>query len=616
MNYDLLFSPAKIGNVTVKNRIIMEPMCLGFGQFDGRATDTMMDYYEERAKGGVGLIFTEITRVNDMTGASSFGQLGMSHDYQIDSLRTMAQRVHRHGTKLMVELHHPGRQNLGLMVGTLPICVAGDRFLGSAYAKLLYGSVIPPGKKLQDKDIVPRTVAPSRCEKSKMSESVNRGLSHRGVQRLIMQFIEAAQRVKKAGCDGVELHAAHGYLIQQFLSPNTNRRTDEYGGSLENRMRFLTEIIDGIRITCGRDFPIVVRLSVDEMYDRIGQPGKGYGLDEGLQMAKILSDKRIDAIDVSSACYDTFNYWLEPVTFPCGWRKHLAQAVKEVVNIPVIAANLIRTPERTVLVQNGNGRKVVIVGAGPAGLTAAELLARRGFDVTVLEKAKTPGGQVLLAAKPPHKERMTWCTEDLTTLAQAAGAEIRTQVEATEEIIAAYDPYAVICATGGSAVHPKAFSGENVCTVTDILTGNVKVKDKQVAVIGSGMTGLETSELLVSQGNHVTIVEMAPRIAPGAYFQHVDDALPKLQAAHTVFMVGQKLLAVHPDNIELEKVDTGSKTMVPCDLVVLSLGVRPENGLYESIKSSFSRVYNIGDSNKIGRIHNATEAAYQLAMSL
>ena len=109
MNYDLLFSPAKIGNVTVKNRIIMEPMCLGFGQFDGRATDTMMDYYEERAKGGVGLIFTEITRVNDMTGASSFGQLGMSHDYQIDSLRTMAQRVHRHGTKLMVELHHPGR---------------------------------------------------------------------------------------------------------------------------------------------------------------------------------------------------------------------------------------------------------------------------------------------------------------------------------------------------------------------------------------------------------------------------------------------------------------------------------------------------------------------------
>ena len=138
----------------------------------------------------------------------------------------------------------------------------------------------------------------------------------------------------------------------------------------------------------------------------------------------------------------------------------------------------------------------------------------------------------------------------------------------------------------------------------------------KVAVIGSGMTGLETSELLVSQGNHVTIVEMAPRIAPGAYFQHVDDAMPKLQAAQTVFMVGQKLLAVHPDSIELENVDTGSKTMVPCDLVVLSLGVRPENGLYESIKSSFSRVYNIGDSNKIGRIHNATEAAYQLAMSL
>ena len=349
MNYDMLFSPMKIGNVEIKNRIVMAPMCMGFGQYNGCATETMMNYYEERAKGGVGLIFTEITRINDITGASSFGQLGMSHDYQIPALKEMADRIHKHNCKVMVELHHPGRQNLGLMIGTVPICNIGSKLLGNMYTKILTGAVIPPGKVLQDKDIVPRTVAPSKCEKSKMSESVNRELSKKEIKKLICQFVEGAVRVQKAGCDGVELHASHGYLIQQFLSPNTNKRTDEYGGSLKNRMRFLLEIIDGIRKNCGKDFPIVVRLTVDEMYSKIGQDGKGYNLEEGLKMAKILNDKGIDAIDVSSAAYDTFNYWLEPTTFTPGWRKYLAYEVKKVVDIPVIAANLIRSPKQAEL---------------------------------------------------------------------------------------------------------------------------------------------------------------------------------------------------------------------------------------------------------------------------
>ena len=204
MSYDMLFSPMKIGNVEIKNRIVMAPMCMGFGQYNGCATETMMDYYEERAKGGVGLIFTEITRINDITGASSFGQLGMSHDYQIPALREMADRIHKHNCKIMVELHHPGRQNLGLMIGTVPICNIGSKLMGNLYTKILTQAVIPQGKKLQDKHIVPRTVAPSKCERSKMSDSVNRELSVNEIKRIICQFIEGAVRVKKAGCDGVE----------------------------------------------------------------------------------------------------------------------------------------------------------------------------------------------------------------------------------------------------------------------------------------------------------------------------------------------------------------------------------------------------------------------------
>lgn len=689
MSYDMLFSPMKIGNVEIKNRIVMAPMCMGFGQYNGCATETMMDYYEERAKGGVGLIFTEITRINDITGASSFGQLGMSHDYQIPALREMADRIHKHNCKIMVELHHPGRQNLGLMIGTVPICNIGSKLMGNLYTKILTQAVIPQGKKLQDKHIVPRTVAPSKCERSKMSDSVNRELSVNEIKRIICQFIEGAVRVKKAGCDGVELHAAHGYLIQQFLSPNTNKRTDQYGGSLENRMRFLLEIIDGIRSNCGKDFPIVVRLTVDEMYSEIGQNGKGYNLEEGIKMAKILSDKGIDAIDVSSAAYDTFNYWLEPTTFTPGWRKYLASEVKKVVDIPVIAANLIRSPkqaemqleegtqdfislgrpliadphwpnkvksgnenlikrcvcclycfesmmkgaykythgncsvnpfvgrENVSLKQNGNGRKVLIIGAGCAGLTAAELLSKRGFDVTVLEKESKQGGQLNLASKPPHKEKINWVCEDLLSNAINSGAKVLFDIKADKNIIASYSPEIVITATGGNAIHPKSFNGDNVVTVTQILNGSIDISNKNVAVIGSGMTGLETSELLVSKGNKVTVVEMADKIAPGAWFQQLDDALPVLEKAGTEFLTSHKLLSVSSSGIELENLKEKKADAIKVDLVVLSLGVRSDNSLYNDIKNSDSyKVYNIGDSNKIGRIANATESAYQLVMNI
>lgn len=689
MSYDMLFSPMKIGNVEIKNRIVMAPMCMGFGQYNGCATETMMDYYEERAKGGVGLIFTEITRINDITGASSFGQLGMSHDYQIPALREMADRIHKHNCKIMVELHHPGRQNLGLMIGTVPICNIGSKLMGNLYTKILTQAVIPQGKKLQDKHIVPRTVAPSKCERSKMSDSVNRELSVNEIKRIICQFIEGAVRVKKAGCDGVELHAAHGYLIQQFLSPNTNKRTDQYGGSLENRMRFLLEIIDGIRSNCGKDFPIVVRLTVDEMYSEIGQNGKGYNLEEGIKMAKILNDKGIDAIDVSSAAYDTFNYWLEPTTFTPGWRKYLASEVRKVVDIPVIAANLIRSPkqaemqleegtqdfislgrpliadphwpnkvksgnenlikrcvcclycfesmmkgaykythgncsvnpfvgrENVSLKQNGNGRKVLIIGAGCAGLTAAELLSKRGFDVTVLEKESKQGGQLNLASKPPHKEKINWVCEDLLSNAINSGAKVLFNTKADKNIIASYSPEIVITATGGNAIHPKSFNGDNVVTVTQVLNGSIDISNKKVAVIGSGMTGLETSELLVSKGNKVTVVEMADKIAPGAWFQQLDDALPVLEKAGTEFLTSHKLLSVSSSGIELENLKEKKAVAIKVDLVVLSLGVRSDNSLYNDIKNSDSyKVYNIGDSNKIGRIANATESAYQLVMNI
>ncbi|MCD7872895.1 MAG: NAD(P)/FAD-dependent oxidoreductase, partial [Clostridiales bacterium] len=564
-----------------------------------------------------------------------------------------------------------------------------DRIMpNDSYSKLLYGAIVPIGKKLAEKDLLFRSVSPSKTDKSKFANSLNRELSVKEIKKIISQFGDAALRVKKAGCDGVELHASHGYLIQQFLSPATNKRTDCYGGSLENRMRFLNEIIDDVRLKCGRDFPLIVRLTVDEMYEKIGKPNVGYNLTDGIEMAKLLNNKGIDAIDVSSASYDTFNYWLEPTTFDCGWRKNLAQEIKKVVDIPVIAANLIRSPEQAenqlqdgiqdfvslgrphiadpywaekaannnenlikrcicclycfesmmngayigghgrcsvnpfvgrekeILNKNGNGRKVVVVGAGPAGLTAAELLAKRGFNVTVLEKESCAGGQINLADKPPHKEKIHWCIEDLEANSIAAGAELKYNIYADKDIISSYKPEFVIIASGAAAIKPKSFDKDNVVTVTDILNGSVQPKNKQICVIGSGMTGLETSELLAESENHISVVEMADSIAPGAWFQQLDDVLPKLKKHKTDFYTSAKLTDINASGIVALDLKTNKQFKIDCDLVVLSMGVKPENSLYNQLKNDFENVYYIGDCVKAGRIYNATESAYEIVKKI
>lgn len=686
---NILNTPMNIGSCEIKNRVVMAPMLMGFGQFDGKPTKKMMDYYEERAKGGTGLIITEITRVNDQTGAGAFAQLAVSHDYHIKPLSELAERIHRHGAKLFVQLHHPGRQNVGLLVGTVPLSIKCENLTRGAYGKFLYKITPKIGPTLLKHDIVPSSVAPSKCSPAYFSAGRVRALRHSEIKKLEQQFIDGAVRVKKAGCDGVELHSSHGYLLQQFLSPVTNQRTDEYGGSLENRMRFILNIIKGIKSACGEDFPIIVRLTADECYERIGEPGKGYTLEEGVEIARRLEKAGIDAIDVSSAGYDTFNYWLEPVSFEPGWRKYMAKAVKEAVSIPVIAANLIRSPEqaeqqledgiqdfislgrphiadphwtqkavdgKTIrrcicclnciesmeenafigshgecsvnpfvghegegLAKDGNGRAAVVIGAGPAGLMAADVLAQRGFKVTVFEKNAVPGGQINLASAPPEKGKTAWMIEDLAKICREEGVEIRLSTPATAEAIKELSPCAVIAATGSRPIKPR-FAGncpaEDILTFEDILSGRVELKDCSVAVIGSGLTGLETAHALCENGCKVTVVEMAKEIAPGTWMQHKDDILPKLNKAGAKLMAGEKLCEVYTDKIVTENVKTKQKTDISCDRVVLSLGSRPDATVVEELrKSGFSPIV-IGDASRVGKIADATKAAYKAAISI
>ena len=639
----------------------------------------------------MGLIITEATRVDEKHGPLAPRQLAMSKDRHIEPFARMVKRVHRHGTKIFCQLHHPGRQNLSLLVATWRMSEAIGRHWHGYWN--IFFQVAQHAELVEKTGILPPVTAPSPVP-CRLQKQKTRALKTEEIKELVIEFGAAARRVQLAGADGVELHGAHGYLIQEFLSPYTNRRTDEYGGSFENRMRFITEIIAEIRRQCGKDFPIIARISVDEFYREIGDPAdEGITLDEGIRIAKRLEECGIDAIDVSSASYETMNYWLEPTSFQTGWRSYLAKAVKENVSIPVLAANLIRSPGqaeqqleegiqdfislgRPLLAdpdwankaksghpedirrcicclwcfesmlngavrnkpgqcavnprtcrevgipkepkKDGDGRIVAIVGAGPAGLTAAEMLGKRGFQPIVFEKMPFTGGQLQLADKPPRKEKIDWCFEDLEHAARKAGAEIRLNTEADAASLKELQPYAVIVATGGDAVYPSIPGADqpHVCTVTEILNGSVKLEGKAVAVIGSGMTGLETADLLAEQGNQVTIVEMADEIAPGTYYQHTDDILPRLQSLGVEIFTGWKLACVGQKDITLEPSCGGAQIQKPAQQVVLSVGVRSNNGLYEEIKNQFERVFLIGDAKKIGRIAQATHDAYDLARKM
>lgn len=693
MSYDMMFTPMNIGTMTVKNRVVMTAAEFSLGQPNGQPTERMMNYFVERAKGEVGLIIPGICRVNDMGATSSFTQLSMARDENIEPMREMARRIHENGAKLCIQLHHPGRQGYSSSINTLPMIIPiVDRFPN--FPKTLFKAT-PLLLGMEQKKICMSMQAPSKCELSAHGAMRIHAMSKREIKKLINDFIEAAVRCKKADVDAVELHSTHGYILHQFLSPNTNRRTDEYGGSFENRLRFISEIITGIKEKCGRDYPLIVRLTADEMYDRIGMPGKGYSLDEGKKIAVELEKLGVDAINVSCACYDTYNYWLEPTSFEPGWRAYLAKEIKSVVGIPVIAANFIRSPEQaekqleegyqdfvgsarnfiadpywakkakeghpeqihrcigclhciksflynasfkgtpgecavnpTVGIEkqwnelkpDREGKTAVVIGAGPAGLTAALTLKKRGYDVTVYEKEKKAGGQVNIAAVGPLKDKLHWAVEDLLTECKSNKIKVKTGTEMTADSIAALKPDAVILATGGEPLRPKSIrgiDGDNVVTAPDILLGKVKLRNKKVAVIGSGLTGLETTEKLNEDGNSVTVIEMADEIAGGkAWFQFVDDSMSRIRPYGTEFMLGTKLEEIEDGSVTVKSADGRKTQIVPCDAVVLAMGVKPVNALEKQLKEKGINAVCVGDASHGGTIGNATQSAFHTAMSI
>jgi 2,4-dienoyl-CoA reductase-like NADH-dependent reductase (Old Yellow Enzyme family)/thioredoxin reductase len=654
--YDKLFEKGRIGNVELKNRLVMTPMGTNLAELDGTVGPAMLAYFEARAKGGCGLIMPEICKVNEKTGVGMFRQIAATSDRHIPSLAKLASTVHKYGTKIFIQLHHPGREGVSSLIGGQPCVSASDVM----------------------------------C---KVSMQETRPMTLDEIHELVGQFGDAALRCKKAGIDGVELHCAHGYLLQQFLSPYTNKRTDEYGGSFENRMRIVLEIIEDIRKKCGPDFPLGCRVSVDEFLSNIGVTEDYIHIEDGIKICMTLEAAGVDFIDVSCALYETGLCAIEPISFPQGWRKPFIKAVKEHVNVPVIAVSSIREPEvaeafleegvvdfvgfgRTWLadpewgkkVQEGRvgelkkcinclrcfetlmglnaqglplecavnpltcneyrygdlepdtaGHKVVVVGGGPGGMMAAETLAKRGVKVTLIDRQESLGGTVNLAKLPPLKERMEWIADYYRDSFARLGVDVQLGKEATADDIAALEPDAVVLATGSKAIFPKSLpgiDGGNVYTIEEVLTGRKDISGKSVAMVGAGLTGLEAGEFLGERGCKVTFVDMLKAAGTNAYKNNVLDIMSRLNKMDIEWALGHALKEIQPDGVIVENVDTKEEKKIDAEAVVLSLGYKPDQSLKTALEEKGIPVSLVGSAIKDGTIAPATRTGYEIGASL
>ena len=647
--YEILGSSGKLGTLTVKNRSVMTAASCSLSEVDGKMTEDMMAYYERRAKGGVGLIITEMVCVDEETGILFEKELTATKDAHIEEFRKLADRIHPYGTKMFAQLFHPG--------------INGD-------------------PKLNPKGLI------SASASSGKKHGAAREVSREEIYALAEAFGQAALRVKKGGFDGVEIHGAHNYLIQSFLSPVSNRRDDEFGGSLENRTRFLRLIMEAIRRYCGDDFPIMPRISIEEY---IGKDG--YHADTGIKICQMLERWGADAINVTaSGTSSKLSQSMEPITYPQGWRKHLMRAVKRSVSIPVCGVSVIRDPAyaekllregytdfvgsvRTFLADpdwmrkaqsgqeedivrciscmaclemhyklgritcalnpetgyeaqikplsvDGNGRLVLVLGAGPAGMQAAITAAARGFQVKVFEKARKAGGDVRLGSEMPRKEKLAWLIESLLHRCEKAGVSIVYGKAPSLAEIEAENPYAILDATGGVATLPEGIEGVQdnpmVTVPKEIILKQVDPYEESIVVVGSGMTGLETAEILSAyeRNNAVVVMEAANRIAPGNLGSNRNVVTAVLDIQNVVFMLSRRLTKIGADRIYFCDSKTGEEYEYPCDRVVLALGVHADRPYGDRLESVCDRVIQVGDAKSPGKIWDAIHDGYHAAINL
>lgn len=647
-NYQHIFTPLTVKNMTIKNRIVMMPMGTNYGEQNGEMSFLHINYYKERAKGGTGLIIVENASVDSPQGSNGTTQLRIDHDNYLPRLYKFCEEIHKYGTCIAIQINHAGASAVSARTNMQPVSA----------------SDIP----------------------SKEGGEIPRPLSVEEIHHIVKKYGEAAKRAQTAGFDAVEIHAGHSYLISQFLSPITNKRTDEFGGSVENRTRFCRMVIDEVRKQVGPFFPIMLRLSADELMEG------GNTLDDTLEYLDYLQEE-VDIFDVSCGLNGSIQYQIDANYLPDGWRSYMAKAVKEKFNKPCISMGNIRDPkvaERILadgdadLIGMGRGliadpawvnkvatghecdlRKciscnvgcagnrigvnrpirctvnpsvlegdvykklhvnkncnVVVIGGGTAGLEAACTAAEVGCNTFLLEKGSELGGLASLISKIPAKNRLADFPHYLMHRAeQLENLYIFTNTEGTPENIRKFHPNIIVSSTGSAPLLPPIAGlkdridneNYNIYSILGMINHiNDFPKDlegKKVVVVGGGAVGLDVVEFFADRNADISIVEMMDQIGRDLDPVSKNDTKAMMKK-HNVHQLTKTALLEVKDSSFLVKGD-GEPYELPFEYGFVCLGMRAQGQLYQSLAEEFSsedvEIMNIGDSQRARRIIDGTQ---------
>lgn len=629
-----ILQPVRVGSYTLKNRIVMAPMETRLNTLSGDVTNELINYYAERARGGVAAIIVENTFVDNKESRSSLVSSGLYNDHLIRGKNLLAEAIQDNGSLAILQLSHGGRQANG-----------------------------------QANPLQP--VAPSAVMCA-VTQRMPRSLSIPEIIEIEDAFAQAARRAEQAGFNGVEIHAAHGYLLCSFLSPYTNKRTDAYGGGIEKRSLILSNILKKARALVGSDFIIGVRISGSEFIDG------GTTIEDSCALVPLIDDL-IDYIHISGSIYETAAlHNITSMYMEAGEFVPLAREIKKVTDKPVITVGSLNAQMGEDILQNGDAdiiafgraliadpnlprklmkdqpedirpccrgnegcisrfylgqsircevnpscgresafhikqtahpKKIVIAGGGVAGMEAARVADLMGHQVILLEKSGQLGGHLIEGGIPNFKERTAGFLDWLILQLKKSNVDVRLGVEATPKLVESLSPEAFIIAIGSHYAQPPISGIETAIHADTALIDGVR--GQRVVVIGGGLVGAETALTLAEDGKDVTIIEMLPDIVPDHEAGAQASLKFRLGEAHVAVFTSQKVASITPSAVICE-----SGLNAPCDVVVNATGLAANASEAARLSSIVPATYVIGDCRCARRIYDATQEAWKTVFDI